>query len=85
MQAKAATDVVKADIATLERRQQDTERLRVFADLPLGKPEVANAVKRLSPDRFRAVLDILATVLVQPVGKHGHVFNPERVVIAWRQ
>ena len=83
-QAKTATDVVKADIAKLERRQQDQERLQVFDGLPLGKPEVADAVSRLSPDRFRAVLDVLLTVTVAPVGKGGRVFNPERVRVDWR-
>lgn len=83
-QAKIATDLVNEDIKALERRQQDTERLRLFADLPLGKPEVADAIARLSPDRFRAVLDILATVTVLPVGKNGHTFNPERVKVVWK-
>jgi DNA invertase Pin-like site-specific DNA recombinase len=84
-QAKIATDLVNDDIAKLERRQQDGERLRVFADLPLGKPELCDAITQLSPDRFRAVLDVLATVTVAPVGKGGHVFNPERVHVNWRQ
>ena len=83
-QAKIATDIVNGKITKLEHRQQDTERLRVFADLPLGKPEVADAVERLSPDRFRAVLGVLATVTVAPVGKGGKVFNPERVQVVWR-
>ena len=49
-----------------------------------ARPEVADAVARLSPDRFRAVLDVLGTVTVVPVGKGGHVFNPERVQPKWR-
>ena len=83
-QAKIATDLINEDIAKLERRQQDTERLRVFADLPLGKSEITNAVGNLSPDRFRAVLAVLATITVAPVGKRGHTFNPERVQVVWR-
>jgi DNA invertase Pin-like site-specific DNA recombinase len=87
-QAKTATDIINTKIAALERRQQDGERLRVFADLPLGKPEVAAAVKKLSPDRFRAVLDVLATVVVAPVGKghraNGERFDPKRVAVNWR-
>ncbi|WP_251991607.1 hypothetical protein, partial [Mycobacterium tuberculosis] len=35
-------------------------------------------------DRFRAVLDVLAEVVVQPVGKSGRIFNPERVQVNWR-
>ena len=83
-QAKIATDLVQEDIAKLERRQQDTERLRVFADLPLGKPQVADAIGKLSPDRFRAVLHILATITVAPVGKGGHTFHEDRVQVAWK-
>jgi hypothetical protein len=56
----------------------------VFEGIPLGTPEAADAVKRLSPDCFRAVLDVLLTVTVAPVGKRGHVFNPERVQVTWR-
>jgi DNA invertase Pin-like site-specific DNA recombinase len=87
-QAKIATDVINTKIKAAERRQQDTERLRVFADLPLGEPEVAEAVKKLSPDRFRAVLDVLMVVSVAPVGKghraNGERFDPERVQVVWR-
>jgi hypothetical protein len=41
----------------------------VFDGLPLGKLEVAEAVARLSLDRLRAVIDVLATVTVMPIGK----------------
>jgi DNA invertase Pin-like site-specific DNA recombinase len=80
-QAKRATERVKDKLAAIERRQQDQERLRVFDGIPLGKPAVVGAVKRLSPDRFRAVIDLLMTVTVMPVGKGRHVFNPERVQV----
>lgn len=83
-QAKIATDLINEDIAKLEHRQQDQERMRVFEGLPLGKPEVAEAIAELSPDRFRAVVDVLMTVVVTPVGKGGHTFNPERVVETWK-
>jgi hypothetical protein len=83
-QAKIATDLIQADIDALERRQRDQERLRVFEGLPLGKPQVADAIARLSPDRFRAVVGVLGTVTVLPVGKGGHVFNPDRVVVESR-
>jgi DNA invertase Pin-like site-specific DNA recombinase len=84
-QAKLATDIVAAKITKLERQQQDSERLRVFDGIPLGKAEVADAIHELSPDRFRAVLDVLCTVTIAPVGKVGRVpFNPERVQVKWR-
>jgi hypothetical protein len=78
-QAKIATDLINQDIEALERKQEDQERLRVFEGIPLGTPEVADAIGRLSPDRFRAVVDVLCTITVKPVGKGGHTFNPKRV------
>jgi DNA invertase Pin-like site-specific DNA recombinase len=82
----ARTERVNEKLAVIELKEQDAERLRVFDGLPLGKPEVVDAIKRLSADRFRAVLDVLCTVTVMPVGKGGHVFDPARVTdgIAWR-
>ena len=48
-------------------------------------PKSVRAVQSLSPDRFRAVLDVLATVTIAPVGKGGgRVFNPQRVQVVWR-
>src|SRR5262249_22639212 len=83
-QAKIATDRIGEKIAKLELRQQDQERLRGFDGIPLGSAEVADAIRNLSPDRFRAVLDVLVTVTVLPVGRCGRVFNPERVQVDWR-
>ncbi|ABQ73342.1 MULTISPECIES: recombinase family protein [Mycobacterium] len=83
-QVKISTDIVNAKITKLQARQQDQERLRVFDGIPLGTPQVAGMIAELSPDRFRAVLDVLAEVVVQPVGKSGRIFNPERVQVNWR-
>ena len=83
-QAKIATDLINEGIAKLEARQQDQERLRVFEGISLGKPEVADAIAELSPDRFRAVVRVLLTATVAPVAKGSHVFNPERVTVTWR-
>jgi DNA invertase Pin-like site-specific DNA recombinase len=79
-QAKRATERINDKLAAIERKQQDQERLRVFDGIPLGTPQVADAVQRLSPDRFRAVINLLMTVTVMPVGKGRHVFDPDRVV-----
>ena len=78
-QAQRATARINEKLAAIERRQQDQTRLRVFDGIPLGKPQVATAIQRLSPDRFRAVVDVLMVVTVMPVGKGRHVFNPERM------
>ncbi len=88
-QAKIATDLVMADIAKLEAQQQDQDMLRVFDGIPLGAHEAADAVADLSPDRFRAVLGVLGTVTVAPVGKghrpaNGVRFDRERVHIDFR-
>jgi DNA invertase Pin-like site-specific DNA recombinase len=80
-QAQRATARINEKLAAIERKQQDQERLRVFDGIPLGTPKVAAAIARLSPDRFRAVVGVLMTVTVMPVGKGRHVFNPERVQV----
>lgn len=83
-QAQRATARITHKINAIERQQHDAERLRVFDGLPLGKPEVADAIKALTPDRLRAVIDVLVEFVVAPVGKGGNAFNPERVAINWR-
>jgi DNA invertase Pin-like site-specific DNA recombinase len=83
-QAKIATDLINEDIAKLETRQQDAERIRIFDGLELGTPKVGLGVRALSPDRFRAVVDVLMTVTIAPVGKGSKVFNPERVAVVWK-
>lgn len=80
----ARKERVAEKLAVIERKQQDAERLRVLADIPLGEPEAVEAVKQLSPDRFRAVVNLLVTITVAPVGKGGHVFNPDRLSVEWR-
>jgi DNA invertase Pin-like site-specific DNA recombinase len=83
-QAQTATAVINEDIKVLERRQQDAERLRVFDGIPLGTPQVADAIEKLTPDRFRAVLAVLVTITVAPVGKGNHLFNTGRVDWDWK-
>lgn len=83
-QAQRATARMTDKLDAIERRQEDEERLRVFDGLPLGKPEVAETIKELSPDRLRAVIDVLVEFAVLPVGKGGHVFRPDRVAVNWR-
>lgn len=82
-QAARATDRIRHRLAGIEAQQTDHERLRIFDQIPLGEPEVADVVRALTPDRYRAVLDVLMTVTVMPVGKAGSTFNPDRVVVEW--
>ena len=76
-QAKIATDLINEDIAKLERRRQSEQRLLVLEGLEIGTPNVAVGIRALSPDRFRAVVTMLMTLTVDPVGK-GHRVNGER-------
>jgi DNA invertase Pin-like site-specific DNA recombinase len=82
-QLQIASEAVQAQIAAIDRQEQSQERLRVFDEIPLGTEAAKAAVKALTPDRLRAVLGVLMTVTVLPVGKVGHVFNPERVQVEW--
>jgi hypothetical protein len=41
--------------------------------------EAIDAVADLTPHRFRAVLSVLGTVTVAPVGESGRVFEDERM------
>lgn len=83
-QAQRATARINDKLDAIDRQHQDAERLRVFDGLPLGKPEVAEAVNQLSPDRLRAVISVLVDFVVAPVGKGGKVFRPDRVAVTWR-
>lgn len=84
-------DKINADLADLDARQHDSDRVRVLDGLPLGQPEVEAAVKQLSADRLRAVVDVLCEFVVRPVGKghrpqdgdisDGNRFDPDRVVV----
>jgi hypothetical protein len=77
-------DIINDDLAAVERRRHDAERKRVLDGIPLGTDEVGEKIEALSPDRLRAVFDVLATITVKPVGKGGHVFDPDRVDVEWK-
>lgn len=83
-QAKIATDRIRAKIEMLEDRAHDAERVRVFDSIPLGTPEVEDAILALSPDRFRAIMDVLMRVTIAPTGKAGNTFKTERIQVEWR-
>jgi hypothetical protein len=84
-QAHRATARIQDKLDAIERKRQDQERLRVLDGIPLGTDQVRKVVERLSPVRLRAVIRLLMTVTVEPVGKGGHVFNPERVQVEWEK
>jgi uncharacterized protein with ACT and thioredoxin-like domain len=81
-QLQIATEAVQQQISDLDRQEQDQERIRVFDEIPLGTEAALEAVEALSPDRLRAVIGVLMTITILPVGKGGsHVFNPDRVKV----
>jgi hypothetical protein len=82
--AQRATARIREKLDVIERKRQDQERLRVLDGIPLGTDQVRQAVKSLSPVRLRAVIHLLMTITVEPVGKGGHVFNPDRIQVQWK-
>lgn len=83
-QAKRATDRITEQIRALEARVHDTEKVRVFDELPLGTDDVAAMLGQLSPDRLRAILGVLAELTIEPVGRGRRGDVPERVKVVWK-
>lgn len=83
----ARKDRVAVKLAAIEARQMDSDMVRVLDGLPLGTPEVADAIKELSGDRLRAVINVLVEFTVNPVGKghrpNGDRFDPDRIAYRW--
>ncbi len=75
---------IQGRLDAIQLAQADAERVRVLDGLALGTPAAVEAVARLAesqPDRYRAVIDLLMTVTIAPVGKRGNSFDPERVKV----
>lgn len=87
-QARRATERIEGKLAEIDRAQHDSERLRVFDGIPVGTPEVAAAVDKLSADRFRTVLAVLATVTIEPCGRGRRrlvdgELDPDLITVKW--
>ncbi|HKI43097.1 MAG TPA: recombinase family protein [Mycobacterium sp.] len=81
---RAVRERLNAKLDAIEAKMADASVKRVFADVPLGTERVYQAFARLDPDRQRAVINVLMTATILPVGKHGRVpFDPERIAIEW--
>ena len=80
-QARRATERIQDKLDALDRLQVDADRLRVLDGIPLGTAEVADALADLSTDRYRAVIDLLLTITVNPIGRCGNVFRAERITV----
>ena len=82
-QLKTATEKLSKTLAEVEAKMLDTDKARVF-DGVISTADPAAVFDGLTLDRKRAVIDVLLTVTVLPVGKSGRGFNPESVRIEWR-
>jgi hypothetical protein len=70
----------------IEAKMSDAAAKRVFADVPLGTDRVYKAFWRLDVDRQRAIINVMLTATVMPVGRRGRApFDPERIAIKWRR
>jgi len=85
-QVQIATEIVQSKLDAIERREHDAEKVRILDGLPLGTEAAIDAVAQLSADRFRAVMDLLCTATIAPVGRGGKEFKEERIAdgLVWR-
>ena len=86
-QVQIATEIVQQKLDAIEHNERDAEKVRLLDGIPLGTDAAIDAVNRLSPDRFRAVLDSLCTVTIATLGRGlGKVFHDERISdgVVWR-
>lgn len=82
-------DRINREIEAIDAQHVDAERARIFDGLPLGTDEVTAAIEALSPDRYRAIVSMLLSLNIEPVGKghrpaSGRRFDSGRVKSTWR-
>jgi DNA invertase Pin-like site-specific DNA recombinase len=83
---RAARDRLNTKLDEVESKMVCASAARVFADIPLGTDRVYRAFAAMDTDRQRAVINVLLTATIKPVGKRGRVpFDPERIAIEWRR
>jgi DNA invertase Pin-like site-specific DNA recombinase len=83
---RAFREEFNTKLAEVESKMVCASARRVFADVPLGTDRVYKAFTRLDPDRQRAIINVMLTATVMPVGKRGRQpFDPERIKIEWRR
>ncbi len=80
----ARIDKLQPELAAIESKLVGANTSRKLDGL-LGNPQAAEEFDKLSLDRRRAVIDTCAVVTIEPNDRPGGVFDPEKVVIAWRQ
>ena len=92
VQVKAASDEIERQLAGIETERRDRDKARIFDGIRVGTPEAVEDIRKLTPDRLRAVIGVLADITVLPIGKgkgstrkgqFGRVFEPDRVRFTW--
>jgi DNA invertase Pin-like site-specific DNA recombinase len=92
LQVKEASDVINAQLAAIESNRQDRDKAHKFNGIRLGTPQAAEDVLALSPDRLRAVIDVIVEITVMPAdkaagirkGQLGRTFEEERMKVVWQ-
>lgn len=74
---------LSAKLDAISAQLHDTSRVEVFAGLPLGTPEVADAFDALPLDRQRTVIAALVSIVINPGGK-GARFDPDSIDTTWK-
>lgn len=82
-QLRTGTTKVRTRIAEAESRLADSNRVSVLGDL-VTADDVAAVWNGLDLDRQRAVVDVLMSVRLLPVGRGARTFRPDTVEITWR-
>ena len=82
-QLKISTAKLAAQLAEVESKMLDANKTRVF-DGVIGAADPRAVWDGLTLDRKRAVIDVLMTITIEPVGRAARGFDPESVRIEWR-
>lgn len=92
VQVKEATDVINGQLAAIEDGRRDRDKQHKFDGIRLGTAQAAEDVRALSPDRLRAVADVLVELTVMRAdksaglrkGQLGRTFEQDRIRVVWR-
>lgn len=83
-QLTTGSDALRARLRSVEARQAPSRRVPVLGAL-VGAQDVAKIWHALPFERQRAVIDLLARVVIDPATRQGaRVFNPDLIRIDWK-
>jgi DNA invertase Pin-like site-specific DNA recombinase len=81
-QLRIATDRMRSRLGMVEAEMADAGRLDVLGDL-VGALDVQGAWDALTVEKKRAVIAVLATIVIYPPGRGVRKFDPDTVGIEW--